>query len=96
MRPLRLVQHSITCRGACETSAAYLSSDPAQYSYIHFVAHSVASRTDPLDSAIILSATSAGEDSFKHYGWDIVQQPIDARLVSISASYGTGTRSYPE
>lgn len=80
--------------GRQASPAAYLSSHPAQYSYIHFVAHAIASRSDPLDSAIILSATPAGEDSFKLYARDIMQHPIDARLVTISACYGSGTRFY--
>jgi CHAT domain-containing protein len=54
----------------------------------------VASRTDPLDSAIILSRTSTAEDSFKLYARDIMQHPIDARLVTIAACYGGGTRSF--
>ena len=76
------------------TSAAYLETPLQQYSYIHFVAHGVASRTDPLDSAIILSRTGAAEDSFKLHAREIIQHPIDARLVTISACYGGGTRSY--
>ncbi len=76
------------------TSAAYLEMPLQQYSYIHFVAHGVASRTDPLDSAIILSRTGAAEDSFKLHAREIIQHPIDARLVTISACYGGGTRSY--
>lgn len=80
--------------GQRATAAAYLTSDPARYSYIHFVSHAVASRIDPLDSAIILSRGLAGEDSFKLYARDIMQHPIDARLVTISACYGSGTRSY--
>jgi CHAT domain-containing protein/Tfp pilus assembly protein PilF len=76
------------------TSNSYLASIPQQYSYIHFVAHGVASRTDPLDSAIILSRTSAEEDSFKLHAREIIQHPIDARLVTVSACYGGGTRSY--
>ena len=79
--------------GRQASPAAYLESNPARYSYIHFVAHAIASRTDPLDSAIILSAT-AGEDSFKLYAREIMQRPIDARLVTISACYGSGTRFY--
>ncbi len=82
--------------------SAYLSSTPQQYTYIHFVAHGVASRTDPLDSAIILSRSQTptgsnsqtGEDSFKLYARDIMRHPIDARVVTISACYGSGTRSY--
>ena len=80
-------------------AAAYLSSDPQRFAYIDFVAHGVASRTDPLDSAIILSRTEtdsrAGtEDSFKLYAREIMQHPIDAQLVTIAACYGGGTRSY--
>jgi CHAT domain-containing protein len=80
--------------GQQATPAAYLSSNPAQYAYIHFVSHAVASRTDPLDSAIILSPGKVAEDSFKLYARDIMQHPIDARLVTISACYGSGTRAY--
>ncbi len=80
------------------TPAAYLASNPANYSYIHFVSHGVASRTDPLDSAIILSRagsqTATQEDSFKLYAREVMRHPIDARLVTISACYGSGTRAY--
>jgi CHAT domain-containing protein len=76
------------------TPATYLASNPAQYSYIHFVSHAVASRTVPLDSAIVLSKSSADENSFKLYARDIIQHPIDAKLVTISACYGNGTRFY--
>jgi CHAT domain-containing protein/tetratricopeptide (TPR) repeat protein len=87
-------QRAVVFSGQQASAAAYLASNPAQYSYIHFVAHAVASRTDPLDSAIILSATAAGEESFKLYAREIIQRPIDARLVTISACYGSGTRFY--
>ncbi len=40
------------------TPAAYLTSRPEQFSYIHFVAHGTASRLSPLDSAIVLSKTA--------------------------------------
>src|SRR6202021_884069 len=76
------------------TAAAYLGGNPKQFAYIHFVAHGVASRTDPLDSAIILSRSNAAEDSFKLHAREIIQHPIHARLVTISACYGSGTRSY--
>ncbi|MFZ0272828.1 MAG: CHAT domain-containing protein [Acidobacteriaceae bacterium] len=76
------------------SAAAYLLSQPRRFSYIDFVAHGVASRADPLDSAIILSRTAAGEDSFKLYAREIMRHPIDARLVTIAACYGGGTRSY--
>jgi CHAT domain-containing protein len=73
---------------------SYLKSSLPQYSYIHFVAHGVASRVDPLDSAIILSPSKASDDSFKLYARDIIQHPIRARLVTISACSGSGTKSY--
>ncbi|MGA7352658.1 MAG: CHAT domain-containing protein, partial [Acidobacteriaceae bacterium] len=76
------------------SAASYLASAPQRFSYIDFVAHGVASRTDPLDSAIILSRTAGGEDSFKLYARDIMLHPIDARLVTIAACYGGGTRTY--
>lgn len=73
---------------------AYLAGNPDRYSYIHFVTHGVASRADPLDSAIILSREGNSEDSFKLHAREIIQHPIDARLVTISACYGSGERSY--
>ena len=76
------------------TPAAYLNADPHQFAYIHFVAHGVASPTDPLDSAIILSNSSSAEDSFKLHARDIIQHPIRADLVTISACYGSGARSF--
>ncbi|MFZ0305550.1 MAG: CHAT domain-containing tetratricopeptide repeat protein [Terracidiphilus sp.] len=76
------------------TPAAYFSSHPSRYSYIHFVSHAIANSTDPLDSAIILSNSARDDNSFKLYARDIIRQPIDAQLVTISACYGSGTRLY--
>jgi CHAT domain-containing protein len=76
------------------TPAAYLGSTPEQFSYIHFVAHGTASRSSPLDSAIILSRSGAADDSFKLYARDIMARPLQARLVTISACYGAGERAY--
>ncbi len=75
-------------------AGAYLKSPLRDYAYIHFVTHGIASRTEPLDSAIILSPGGSAEDSFKLHAREIIQHPIDARLVTISACYGGGTRSY--
>jgi CHAT domain-containing protein len=75
-------------------SASYVSSAPQQFAYIHFVAHGVASRTDPLDSAIILSRATAENESFKLHAREIMQHPLHADLVTISACYGSGTRSF--
>src|SRR4029077_15574021 len=53
-----------------------------------------ASRLSPLDSAIVLSKTRGADDSFKLYARDIMQHPLNADLVTISACYGSGERSY--
>ncbi len=87
------VQQKVFARDQA-TAAAYLESKPAQYSYIHFVAHGTASRLSPLDSAIVLSRASAQDDSFKLYARDIIQHPLRADLVTISTCYGAGARAY--
>lgn len=78
--------------------SAYINSHPERFSYIHFVAHGTASRLNPLDSAIILSKDASGptgqDDSFKLYARDIIARPLRADLVTISACYSTGKRTY--
>jgi len=80
--------------GKQATPASFLASHPEQFSHIHFVAHGTASRLSPLDSAIILSRDPAESDSFKLYARDIIHHPLQADLVTISACYGAGERSY--
>jgi CHAT domain-containing protein len=77
--------------GAEATPDSYLNSQPAGFSYIHFVAHGTASRTSPLDSAVILSRQG---DEYKLYARDIIQHPLHADLVTISACHGEGVRTY--
>jgi CHAT domain-containing protein len=77
--------------GAEATPDSYLKSEPAGFSYIHFVAHGTASRTSPLDSAVILSGQG---DDYKLYARDIIQHPLHADLVTISACHGEGVRTY--
>ena len=79
---------------AAATPKAYLASSPGQFAYIHFVAHGTASRLSPLDSAIVLSRSSADDDAFRLYARDIIQHPLRADLVTISACYGAGSRAY--
>jgi CHAT domain-containing protein len=76
------------------TPQAYLDAKAEQFSYIHFVAHGTASRLSPLDSAIVLSRSSAESESFKLYAREIIRHPLRAELVTISACYGAGTRAY--
>ena len=73
------------------TADAYLDSQPGQFSFIHFVAHGTASRTSPLDSAVIL--TKEG-DSYKLYARDVMTHHLSADLVTISACHGAGARTY--
>jgi len=80
--------------GVRATPAAYIASNPAQFSFIHFVAHATASKLSPLDSAIVLSRSSPEEDSFKLYARDITRHPLHAKLVTISSCYGAGTKAY--
>ncbi len=80
-----------TIDGLNATPAAYLASDPGKYSYIHFVAHGTSSRLSPLDSAVVLSPQG---DAYKLYARDIVNKPLRADLVTISACYGSGSRAY--
>jgi CHAT domain-containing protein len=77
--------------GTHATPGSYLSSNPGQFSYLHFVTHGTASHTRPLESAVILSREG---DSYKLYARDIVQHPLKAELVTISACNGAGTRAY--
>ncbi len=79
---------------ASAVPAVYTAVQPGKFSYIHFVAHGTASRLSPLDSAVILSAPRGEPDAFKLYAREIVQQPLHARLVTISTCYGSGLRAY--
>ena len=74
--------------------SAYVDSSPDTFSYIHFVAHGTASRLSPLDSAVVLSAPAQAPGAYKLYARDIVQHPLHAQLVTISACYGSGLRAY--
>lgn len=73
------------------TPRAYLQSNLDQFSFIHFVTHATSSRTRPLESAVILSEQG---DSFKLYGRDVIDHPLKAELVTISACNGVGSRNY--
>jgi CHAT domain-containing protein len=72
----------------------YGASHPEQFSYIHFVAHGTANRLSPMDSAVILSPEGEDAREFKLYAREIVRHPLRADLVTISACYGSGSRTY--
>jgi CHAT domain-containing protein len=77
--------------GADATPPSYFSAEPERFDFLHFVTHGTASRTHPLDSAVIL--TKSG-DSTKLYAHEIITRPLHAYLVTVSACDGVGTRSY--
>jgi len=77
--------------GKNATATAFLSSQPEKFSFLHFATHGTASRTRPLESAIILSPDG---DSYKLYARDVLAHPLHAYLVTISACNGAGTKSY--
>ncbi len=77
--------------GAAATPSAYQKAAPGAFTWIHFAAHAVASKESPLDSAIILSNEG---DSFRLYARDIAKLPLTADLVTVSACYGSGSRTF--
>lgn len=78
--------------GAKATPAAYRSAAPEKYDFVHFVAHGVATRKRPLDSAVILARDASSH--YKLLARDVIGQPLTARLVTISSCHGAGTRTY--
>ena len=69
----------------------YREAEPDRFSLLHFSAHAVANEQSPLDSAIVLSPV---KDNFKLYARDILNVPLRADLVTISACRSAGARSY--
>ena len=71
--------------------SAFLRGKPEGFSYLHFATHGTASTLRPLESAVILSPEG---DTYKLYARDIVQHPVHAYLVTISACNGAGMKTY--
>lgn len=76
-------------QGAAATVSRYRDAEPNRFSSIHFAAHGEANQQSPLDSAIILSPQANG---FRLYARDVIDIPLNADLVTISACRGAGTR----
>ncbi|HEX8409735.1 MAG TPA: CHAT domain-containing tetratricopeptide repeat protein [Thermoanaerobaculia bacterium] len=73
------------------TPSAYHQASPGTFDYIHFVAHGVATRKRPLDSAVILARDAK---SYKLLARAVLADKLQARLVTISSCHGAGTRTY--
>jgi CHAT domain-containing protein len=70
--------------------AVYKSSEPRNYSTLHFAAHAESNERSPLDSAIILSP---GAEGFKLYAREIMELPLTADLVTLSACRSAGAKT---
>jgi len=77
--------------GAQATASHFLERKPEAFAYLHFATHGTASTARPLESAVILSREG---ETYKLYARDIVQHPLHAYLVTISACNGAGMRTY--
>jgi CHAT domain-containing protein len=66
---------------------AYRKAGPGAFSAIHFTAHAQANRESPLDSAVLLSGG-------KLYAREVMDVPLTADLVTVSACRGVGVRAY--
>ncbi len=77
----------VVLEGAAATPEAYRASGPGGFSAIHFTAHAAANRESPLDSAVLLSGG-------KLYAREVMDVPLTADLVTISACRGVGVRAY--
>ena len=86
--------HETVLTQAEAVPSAYGAVRPDRFEYIHFVAHGTASRLSPLDSAVVLSASTGQRDDYKLYAREIVHHPLHARLVTISSCCGSGLRAY--
>jgi CHAT domain-containing protein len=76
--------------GAAAIPAVYKSSRPQLFSTLHIAAHAETNRRSPLDSAIILSPSA---DGYRLYAREIMEMPLNADLVTLSACRSAGART---
>lgn len=89
----RFEHRSTVLNGARATPGAYQAASPGKFDFVHFVAHGVATRKRPLDSAVILARDNVSK-SYKLLAREVIEAPLSARLVTISSCHGAGTRTY--
>jgi CHAT domain-containing protein len=87
LRPATPVRYT----GPNASPQAYREADPAKFQVIHFAAHAEANVASPLDSAVVLSRKG---DAYKLYARDVIDTPIHADLVTLSACRSAGAREY--
>lgn len=81
----------VVLTGAAAHPDAYAEARPERFALVHFAAHATANRENPLDSAVILSPR---RERLKLYAREVVQIPLQAELVTLSACRGAGGRFY--
>jgi CHAT domain-containing protein len=84
-------EQTVVYHGAQASPRAYREARPERFAMIHFTAHAEANHDSPLDSAVVLSTDGA---RYKLYARDVVAQPLNADLVTISACRSAGARTY--
>jgi CHAT domain-containing protein len=89
----RFPRHVTVLNGARATPVAYQAASAGTFDFVHFVAHGVATRKRPLDSAVILAPDNVSR-SYKLLAREVIATPLSARLVTISSCHGAGTRTY--
>jgi CHAT domain-containing protein len=90
-KSLPAVQEVVYARDAARPGA-YVAANPGRFSWIHFVAHATASPSAPLQSAVILSRGPGAE--YHLYARNVVQVPLHADLVTISACHSAGAKIF--
>jgi CHAT domain-containing protein/Tfp pilus assembly protein PilF len=78
-------------QGAGAHPDAYRNARPGQFSWIHFAAHAAANQGSPLDSALILSRHGT---AYQLSARDVMNVPLNARLVTLSACRSAGAKTY--
>jgi CHAT domain-containing protein/Flp pilus assembly protein TadD len=90
-----LISHTVVnqtvLRGLSANPEAYRDAHPEQFSWIHFAAHAAANQRSPLDSALILSRHA---DSYQLPAREIMNVPLNASLVTLSACRSAGAKTF--
>ena len=77
--------------GVQATPAIYREAHPETFTWIHFAAHASVNRDSPLDSALILSPGAGG---YALSAREVMQVPLHAALVTLSACRSAGAKTY--
>jgi CHAT domain-containing protein len=83
-------KRTLVLTGAAARPDAWRNSNPGSFSTIHIAAHAESNELSPLDSAIILSPGTG----YRLYARDIIDIPLQARLVTLPACRSSGARTY--